>query len=219
MNKLEALMLQKGLTQTELARLANISQSSLSAIIRGVSKPKQSTKLALANALDVEFAELEEANANSALDISRCPRCGSRAVLVWENIATGSCRIKCGFCGVDTTEQQSRAEAVRVFNSYRNMERRACDDVRVLSLVELLDSSSADADDVRPVWFENRGLFITPALLLYGIDEREKEIVRVQWWNSNGNKSFELSKYGTWWRCWNKRPTEAQSEANEWLFE
>ena len=219
MTKIEELMLQKKLTQIELAKLANISQSSLSSIINGKSKPKQSTKLALANALGVELAELEEANADSALDISRCPRCGSHAVLVWENIATGSCRIKCGFCEVDTKEQQSRAEAVRVLNSYHNVERRACDDVRVLSLVDLLDSSSADADDVRPVWFENRGLFITPALLLYGIDEREKEIVRVQWWSSNGNKSFELSKYGTWWRCWNKRPTEAQSEADEWLFE
>ena len=207
------------LTQEKLAAAAGISQAALSAIINNKSEPKAETLRALAESLRLPLDSLAAVEEwQSWPQNFACPRCGSRAVSEFYNHADGAVRLSCGFCGLDTGEQKDRAGAMRLISSYAPPQSGAAgpQSVHVYALAELLDSSAFDGDDVRPVWFENQGLFCCPALLQYGIAERELELVRVQWWNSNGNKSFSLDKYGAWWRCWSQRPTEAQSLAVAW---
>ena len=205
----------KGLTQVELAKKAQISQSTLSAVINGT-VPKKGTVEALCKALGVTEEEICQGNYTE--EIERCPRCGSKAILVWNNLGNENCRIKCAFCEADTGEQKDKAHAVKVFRSFQKVaERRAPSDVYVLPLAELLDSGLADADDVRPVWFENRGLFVVPALVQYGGAERELELVKVLWFGAMSPKSYLLSMYNDAWRCWSRRPTAERSDAEPWV--
>ena len=83
-------------------------------------------------------------------------------------------------------------------------------------IFEVLDVESLDNDDVRPIWFENRGLFITPSLIHYGITEREQKLIRVLWYGSNGVRSYMLDQYDRWWRCWNDKPSIGQAENTPW---
>lgn len=202
----------KRMTQQELAEKAGISQASLSAIINGKSGAKAETLSAIASALGCTVAALKV----EPSEPRECPRCGSRSISEWRNHGKESCRIRCNYCELDTGEQNSRAKALSVFYSFKNAEpRRAPSDVYVLPRTELLDASCFDGDDVRPVWFENRGLFIVPALLRCGIAERELELVKVVWFGS-GAKSFMLEQYGKWWRVWNGKASEAKSDATPW---
>ena len=133
------------------------------------------------------------------------------------NHANNSCRLRCGYCDLDSGDQADRQHALTVFESFRKKATaEPPQDVRVLELAEILDGSASDDDAVQPIWFENRGLFIVPSLLQCGIAERELDIVRVEWHGSFGAKSFMLSQYGAWWRCWNKKPSRAQSDAVPW---
>ena len=210
------IMKEQKLTQSKLAKMSGISQATISAIIHGAS-PKKQTAEALAEALHVSVDELTAENTSFVL---KCPQCGSKAVMEFLNYADGSCRIHCGFCGVDTGDQQSRALAVRMFESFRKAsaeKRKGKDACRVLTLDELLDVSAYDGESVRPVWFENRGLFIVPSLLQNGIAEREMGLVRVEWHSSFGAKSFMINQYGAWWRCWTSKPTQEQSDAIPWI--
>lgn len=213
------LMKERNLTQAELAKAVGVSQATISAIINGTSKPRQSTLESIAKALGTVVADLEKDFVGSLPEKIVCPRCDSTAVVEFCNHSTGTVRMSCGFCGLDSKEQRNRAEAYRVFSSFRPSERSVNEMVHVMTLTELLDSNAFDSYDVRDVWFENRGLFITPALMQYGVSERELDCVRVWWWNGNGHRSFELGKYGTWWRCWSGRPTEAQSDGVPWATE
>ena len=210
-----ARMHEKGLTQIELAKRANISQSTLSAILHGT-LPKKETLAKIADQLGCSATALAEPYEKHV--ISECPRCGSKSIVEFYSYASGRCRIHCAYCELDTGEQSSHGRAVSMFYSFKkaNVSDGAVNNVRVLSLEELLDSSACDADSIRPVWFENRGLFIVPALLQCGVAERELEHVKVEWHNSYGAKSYMLSQYGSWWRCWSDRPTEEMSEATTW---
>ena len=215
-DNIRRIMKEKKLTQAQVAKLANISQSTLSNIINGLAEPKQQTKETVADAIGVPLEQLEEEIAPVDL---KCPRCGSTAVMEFTNHSNGSCRLRCGYCDLDTTDQQSRAHALNVFLSFRHKGAVAerSDNVRVLALEELMDGAECDdRDNVRPVWFENRGLFIVPSLLQCGIAERELGIARVEWHGSFGAKSFMLDQYGSWWRTWNKKPTQAQSDSVPW---
>ena len=145
----------------------------------------------------------------------QCKRCGSKAVSIWKH--GNLCRIRCGYCDADTNEQKSEAEAERIWNSFKKVEgeeaQSAC---HVLTVEELLDYSEYDDNGVRCAWLENRGLFITPALVQCGVAEREHDIVRAMTFTSFGCDSYYLDKYNSWWRCWNRKPTEEQSEAIPW---
>lgn len=212
-NNLKDIMKGKGVTQTALAKMAGISQSTISAILNG-NPTTPATLNAICNALGISAQKLSE---ETTQEITSCPRCGSKAIIEWNNHLNNNCRLRCAFCEADTGEQRDKEHALRVFASFEQSEsRRAHANVCVLTLSELLDSSCADADDVRPVWFENRGLFIVPALLQYGLAERELELVKVLWFGSMSAKSYLLSNYGVAWRCWNGRPTAERSEAEAW---
>ena len=215
-SRIKALMKAQGLTQAQLAAKAGISQSSISTLINETSAPKSSTLEAVAEVLGTTSAELQEESVESAV-VEKCPRCGSRFLAMWQNLGTGACRYRCDYCELDTGEQSTAEKAKHVLLSYSPTEvvaEHAA--VRVFPLAELLSSSCFDSEAVRPVWFENRGLFVCPALLQYGIAEREQELVRVLWSGAFGYKSFELSKYNGWWRVWSDKPTEAQSDAWSW---
>lgn len=206
------IMRSRGLTQAQIAASCGISQSSLSAIIRGESEPKEKTAERIALALGCSVEELKTATA----DVASCPRCGSKAITEWHSHGSGSVRLRCDYCELDTGEQNSRAKALSVFRSYeKKKERRNADSVHVLSLAELLDSECFDNDDVRIAWFENRGLFIVPSLIRCGIAERELGLVKVVWFG-NREKTYMLEQYGQWWRCWSEKVTEAQSDATPW---
>ena len=56
--RIKGLMKEKGISQNQLARAAQISQSGLSSIINGASSPKESTMKAIAGALDCTVADL-----------------------------------------------------------------------------------------------------------------------------------------------------------------
>ena len=208
-------MREQGFTQKALAEKAHISQSTLSAILNGT-PPKESTVSALADALGLTINELKESK-RTTQEISVCPRCGSTAIYEWIAHGSGKVRFRCGYCEADTGEQRSREHAISVFNSFQHSaDSRQHANVYVLSLAELLDSAFADADDVRPVWFENRGLFVVPALVQYGAAERELELVKVLWFGSMAPKSYLLDLYGTAWRTWNSRPTAERCDAEPW---
>ena len=213
-NNIKALMKERGITQVMLAQKAGISQSTLSAIINGAT-PKAETAERIALALNVNVSDMQSVGKEHAE--LYCPRCGSHAVVEWLNHGNGKCRLRCSYCEADTGEQKDAEHAVAVFNSFaHSAERRAEKSVHVLSLAELLDSSCADSDDVRPAWFENRGLFIVPALIQYGMSERELEIVKVLWFGSMSAKSYLLSTYNEAWRVWGGKPTPARSDAEPW---
>lgn len=147
-----------------------------------------------------------------------CTRCNSEAVSVWTH--NGKCRIRCGYCDADTGEQNSEAKALQIWNTFRRPAVGAdTQAVRVMSKNELLDSALYDGEDIRPVWFENRGLFCVPALVQNGLAERELGCVRVEWHNSFGSKSFDVSNYGSWWRCWTDKPSLERLETEEWQSE
>lgn len=209
-------MHEKGLTQATLAKMASMSQGSLSDIVSGKAEPRAETVRRIAYALGMDAEELKNLRKNYTPNV--CPRCGSRSVTEWTNYGKGSCRIRCNYCELDTGEQANRGRALSIFESFEAPQkaRRASESVRVLLLSELLDSACFDTEAVRPVWFENRGLFIVPSLLQSGIAEREQNLVRVWWWNSNGHKSFMLDQYCKWWRCWSDKPTEAVSDSIPW---
>lgn len=203
----------QGLTQKALAEKAHVSQSAISAIVHGTA-PKDSTLSAICAVLGTTPAKISE---KTTQEVNVCPRCGSKAIIEWFNHGTGHYRFRCAYCEADSEEQKSRADAIRVFNSFGNKaERRAQDDIHVMSLAELLDVSFFDADDVRTVWFENRGLFIVPALLQYGGAERELELVKVTWFGKMSPSSYLLENYNNAWRCWNSRPTAERSDAEQW---
>ena len=209
-------MAELNLTQAELAMRSGVKQSTISSIINEKAEPKASTLEALAVALGTTSEALQ----STAVIPSTfcCPRCGSSVVLAWHNHSTGVYRYRCGYCEVDSGEQKSKELAYHVFNSFKRTAESAeqAQAVHVLSMAELLDWACYDADSVRPVWFENRGLFIVPSLLQCGMVEREQNSVRVVWFNSYGQKSYMLDQYGKWWRCWNSRPTAEMSEAVAW---
>lgn len=56
--KIRGLMRERGISQNQLARLAQISQSGLSSIINGASSPKENTMKAIAAALGCSVSEL-----------------------------------------------------------------------------------------------------------------------------------------------------------------
>lgn len=210
------------MTQKELANRTGISQATLSNIVTGASESTAETLQALSSVLGVSLADLsrDEEWKYWAEDFP-CPRCNSRAVSEFYSHSDGSVRLACAFCGLDTGEQKSRASALRLFASYRQSQKSgaetlAVNAVHVYTVAELVDYSAFDADDVRPVWFENRGLFCVPALLQYGIAERERDCVRVEWHGSYGAKSFEIRAYGDWWRCWSGKPSPVLSDATPW---
>ena len=210
---LPRIMHEKGYTQKTLSEKAGISQSTLSAIINGAS-PKPATLKALLDALGISQQQLFE---KTTQEVSVCLRCGSKAITEWYNHGNGHYRLKCNYCEADSGEQPTKAKAVAIFESFKTTaERRASANVCVLSLAELLDSSCADEEDCRPVWFENRGLFIVPAIIRYGGAERELELVKVLWYGTMGAKSYMLSTYNEAWRCWNQKPTAERSDATPW---
>ena len=213
-DNIHRIMKEKGLTQAELAKLANISQASLSAIINNNSKPKAETIASLCAALCVPLALLEQ----QVAELSCCPRCRSRALTMWQSFANGACRFRCGFCDLDSGEQRSKEKAVAVLSSYaqKGTSQSDCTAVKVLSVAEVLSSDAYDANDVRPVWFENRGLFVVPALLLCGTAERSQNLVRVLWYGETGTRSFELDKYGSWWRIWSAKPSDGMIDSIPW---
>ena len=205
------LMKERGITQASLASHIGMSQASVSNIINGANTSEDVLRN-IASVLDVPFETL-----TSPVSTNICPRCDSKAVVEWFNHGNGNCRIHCAYCGADTGEQKDREHALRIFASFSKLQNgRVSANVYILPLAELLDTSCADADDVRPTWFENRGLFIVPALVQYGMAERELELVKVLWFDSMTPKSYLLSNYGEAWRCWNKKPTAEHAEAEPW---
>ena len=217
---LKSILKAKHITQKELAEKLAVSQATISNIINGVSEPSEEQSRAIASMLAVPVEEIT-ASADEWKtwpDNFACPRCNSRAVAEFINHTDGSCRLSCGFCGLDTGEQRDRTHAMRLFASYRPVSQSRAEHVavHVLSVAELLDSSAYDADDVRPVWFENRGLFCCPALLQCGGAERERACVRVEWHNSFGLRSFDMRTYNSSWRCWTSKPTTAQMDSIAW---
>ena len=214
------------ITQKELAERLSVSQSTVSNYINGTYEMPDKTRLEIAEILGLESADFEGIEndwKNWPSDFT-CPRCNSRAVSEFFHHADHSSRITCGFCGLDSGWQREREKARKIFASFRPVRKselaeikHASDNgVRVLTLAELLDSSQFDSDDVRPVWFENRGLFCCPALLQFGIAEREIDSVRVEWHKSFGQRTFELIHYNSFWRCWAEKPTQAQCDNVIW---
>lgn len=206
-DNIHRLMKEKDMTQAELAKLAHISQSSLSAIINGAT-PKPETLLAVAESLGVSVESLKREKVLRA-----CPRCGCTAVVTWS--AENKYRLRCSYCELDSGEQKSFERAVNVMESFRPTKSQE-NYTRSLKLSEVLDSSVADGENVRPVWFENRGLFVVPALLQCGIAEREQELVRVKWWGEQNARSFSFDKYGSWWRVWSGKPSQGMIDATPW---
>lgn len=210
-----SLLKERHLTQKVAAELAHISQATLSDIINGKTEPSEQTLRALSTVLGVSVEELQ----TEPVTVSACPVCGSRSVSIWENVATGTCRIACCYCGLDTEEQRSRAQAVHVFMSFKKppATNPSAAAVRVLTAAELLSAAGADSDSVRPVWFENRGLFVVPSLLLCGVAERELDLVRVMWWGNMGQQSYEFRYYGRAWRCWSGKPSQGLVDSTAWI--
>lgn len=144
-----------------------------------------------------------------------CRRCGSKAVSVWYH--NGTCRMRCGYCEADTGEQKSAGQAMKIWDTFKRAETaEPQSSVRVLSKDELIDSAFYDSSDIRPVWFENRGIFCCPALVQYGMAEREHGCVRVEWHGSFGSQSYDLQNYGSWWRCWSEKPSIEVLESEQW---
>jgi len=200
-----------GMTQAELAKLAHISQSSLSAIINGAT-PRPETLLAIAESLHVAVEYLVQEKG----DVLRaCPRCGCTAIVSWAMGAENKYRLHCTYCDLDSGEQKTFEKAISVMESFRPQKSQE-NYTRSLKLSEVLDSSVADGENVRPVWFENRGLFVVPALLQCGIAEREQELVRVKWWGEQNARSFSFDKYGSWWRVWSGKPTQGMIDTTPW---
>lgn len=148
------------------------------------------------------------------IDIT-CKRCGSEAVSVWTH--NGKCRIRCGYCDADTAEQPSVPLAFQIWSSFQHAEVAAeRTAVRVMSREEFLDTAYYDGEDIRPVWFENRGLFCVPALVQWGVAERSLGCIRVEWHNSYGAKSFDVNNYGSWFRAWTGKPSQEQLDSEQW---
>ena len=210
---LRSILKERGITQAELAKLSGLSQSTISGILSGASKPKAENLRRIADVLSLGIEELKKSPAS----LTCCPRCGSRAITQWQNLADGSCRVLCGYCGLDSGEQHSMEKAVEIMESFRPSVKKSEENyTRVLTLPELLDSAYMDGEAVRPVWFENRGLFIIPALLQCGTAERELGLVHVLWFGSVSPKSYLFNLYGSTWRAWSSKPTEPQSDAEPW---
>lgn len=71
--RIKEIMKKKGISQNQLARIAQISQSGLSSIINGASSPKENTMKAIAGALECTVADLmgEEAVPSNILQMIR----------------------------------------------------------------------------------------------------------------------------------------------------
>ena len=211
---LRRIMKDKGIKQAELAERIGMSQSSISGIINGFVNPRQSTLAELAEALGVTIDELRKEDTNPQNVV--CPRCGSTAVIEWRNHDKNTYRFRCAYCDVDTDEQRSREEAIAIFRSFKKAQKSSQNDLHVLSIDELLDIGEYSDEHLRPLWFENRGLFIVPSIVRYSSAEQQSGIVRVDWYNGHGEKSFELRQYGSWWRCWNRKPSKTASDSVPW---
>lgn len=212
-DNIRRLMKERDMTQAQLSKLAHISQSSLSAIINGTSTPKATTLVSVAEHLGVSVEDLERENSGM---LHACPRCGSTVLMTWAVASEHRYRVRCGFCELDSGEQKSLEKAIDVMESFRPVAQKSAELANVLLLSDVLDSSVADAENVRPVWFENRGLFVVPALLQCGIAEREQELVRVKWWGEQNARSFSFDKYGSWWRVWSGKPTQGMIDSTPW---
>ena len=96
-DRIKAKMKEKKISQNELARIAQVSQSGISYIIKGISSPKENTLQAIASALDCSVSELlgeEETLPSNLLKLIRgsVPLVGEIAcgtpILAQENIET-----------------------------------------------------------------------------------------------------------------------------------
>lgn len=212
-NNILSLMKERKYTQTKLAKEAKVSQATISAIINGA-EPKEETLNSIARVFNVGAERLRDAS-NAVPVKLECPRCGSSAVVEFINHSNNVYRFHCGFCELDSGEQKSRGRAYNIFASFGASASAPVIGCRVLTLSELLDSRCF-SNDVRPVWFENRGLFCVPALLQSGIAERENACVRVMWADSYGIKSYDIAQYNSWWRCWNDKPSATICEETPW---
>lgn len=85
--RIKGIMKEKGISQNQLARLAQLSQSGLSSIINGASSPKENTMKAIAGALGCTVSDLMGEEASIPANIVQIIR---RAVPLVGEIACGT---------------------------------------------------------------------------------------------------------------------------------
>ncbi len=147
----------------------------------------------------------------------KCPCCGSTALYEWRSVATQAFRIVCKYCETDSGEFPTIEEAWAEMEKKKPIERAT--DYRlpyVLSVEELLSPSAYSQDFIRPVWYENRGIFCCPALLSCSEVERDRDEVGVEWHGGYGTTTQCMKEYGKWWRVWSSKPSAMQMEEEPW---
>ena len=83
---------------------------------------------------------------------------------------------------------------------------------RVMTLEEVIERKDSDA-----VWVEHMDgdMIVQPAVLLPSFLDTDKDCIHfASSWRTGG--SYSRRSYGTKWRCWTSRPTDAQREAEPW---
>lgn len=155
--------------------------------------------------------------------IKSCPFCGSSEVVgptdAWPHM------INCCGCGAGVKGfkfgDEGKREATEKWN------RREGEQLpRVLTLEEVQEigrshiGTCADYDRTF-VWFEEKGLKPYPARIEYYFhpewgDDEDDDRIHVACFGSDGNESFFSRYYGMYWRCWTKKPTNEQMEAQAW---
>lgn len=148
-------------------------------------------------------------------DLRPCPFCGSEGLrytildISKEKVMAAVRCMQCltcgpGECGKD--REEADAKAAKAWN------RRAEPENRVLTLAELEEHCKGGAD-AAPVWMEYK---ITKELSRWIYILEPEGVFGAQTIVSYNHNSNWRKRYGTFWRCWLRKPTAEEMAHSPW---
>lgn len=119
---------------------------------------------------------------------------------------------RCMQCGRQTGPRASAESAAADWN------RRITTGARVVTLAELraLDFGMGDDSDAVAVWIETREGELRAAVLTFGIDLGDPTVHEYGQAYERNWPSEEIATEGIGWRLWDKKPTQADRDAEPW---
>ena len=119
---------------------------------------------------------------------------------------------RCMQCGRQTGPHANTDLAARDWN------RRITNGARVVTLDELraLDFNMGDDSDAVAVWIETREGELRAAVLMSGIDLGDPTVHEYGQAYERNWPSEEIAAEGVGWRLWDKKPTQADRDAEPW---
>lgn len=139
-------------------------------------------------------------------DLRPCPFCGGDEIYVFPVAASRGRAAMCQKCLAEGPYERTKEKAAEAWN------RRAEPENRVLTMAELEEHCKGGAD-AAPVWIEYK---ITKELSRWIYILEPEGVFGAQTIVSYKHNSNWRKRYGTFWRCWLRKPTAEEMANATW---